>query len=326
MEKQLEEDLLETLGGCDPLELVLQDPDLASVAQEVLGIWEQTSFVRSPSNTEDDDTSVAHLTGQSRSIPECVACHKAARGYNFFGAIVCNSCKSFFVRSIKDAKYKTFFCSEDHEEREFSRSWMKCQSCRFEQLCKVGMKIPGISRKKSGGLGQGSMADKVNGHYLHQAKNLLGPTASLTKDEMSTVEKITSEEIKLCLDVLGKLLRQNTRMFRDQLRAYIYGIPMPLKSLKMAEDFLGYGIQQEMVKSNLWGFSSKLTAKDRVRLAKANYPLMQEFNDTFKLNQSYPGTDLKREIELIVECAADGLEHEDKNVIYNIYAEVFSSI
>ncbi len=352
MDPQLEEDLAEALGDCDPLELVLQDPLLAEVAEEVLhscqeesasesdavdGIPQndtfQTSRYRSgiPSDSSHKNVTsvITPLEGTRKHIRvlshTCVCCSRPARGIFYYGAKVCDSCRVFFGRSIKNELYKSFFCENNCTQSSDARSWIKCQRCRFDELRKAGMNIPNKKRKDSGGISiQAIFAPNENvwQYYRKQTEILLVSSKALNPAETLIVENLTVRHCKLGNDIMAKLLKQNEQILLDHLNFIYHGYKLPLQTVKLTFDYLLFNMQQIFLESSGL-IKNKLSSRDMNCLVLANYPLCHEFMDALRINESfYSETDLKNGTDLFVNSVMDGLDSTGRDKVVQIHTKV----
>ncbi len=300
MDPQLEEDLVEALGGCDPLELVLQDPLLAEVALDMI-----------------ESSQEEHLEGQDKTgegqqmlpgrVHKCVCCSNPARGIRYYGAVICDGCRAFFKRSIKDNLHKSYLCHCDVPYG--SKSWIKCQRCRFDKLCRGGLMIP--------------YAKVVHKHCTSLAQNHLLATASLTPDELARVEQMTIMQAKAEYKNYGKLVRSNEYILRESLSFLYHGTQISMKTTKLTFNFMMFSFQKMFNQNHSWLFDNKMSSKDTKRLLSSNYPLCLELMEACKMNE---GTldQLKEEIDVFVACAKEGLDTDDKNKVCEIHREVSS--
>ncbi len=361
MDPQLEEDFAEALEGCDPMQFLLQDPDLADVAQDVLEIldnedidavancderFEDVTDINVGSTSGDDSgmstksPSLSPHSGDSESNSKdeadgypkksngrtstykfkCVACGRPARGYHYFGAIVCNGCRSFFCRAIKNDSYKSYICSEA----------FKCQHCRFEMLLQAGMKIPDNNNKiqkfskdlHAENFVYVGKKGSLTRMYLDKTRELLTNADSLTLTEKTSVEEITSWQFSISVEIFRRLIRTNLGLFRETLQTYYTGHRHSLKTQKLVEDYLTYGIQKSYSERDCWAIKDNLSSRDRAKLVTANYPLIMEFMEAFKLRSEESG-ELSREVDGYVGSMVEGLDSDDeRQVLFDIHKEV----
>lgn len=79
--------------------------------------------------------------GPNNAVPKvkiCGVCGDAAKTFHF-GGLSCESCKSFFRRSVQTENYRTFYCV--HQSKciitQFNRK--RCRSCRMNRCLAIGM-------------------------------------------------------------------------------------------------------------------------------------------------------------------------------------------
>lgn len=82
--------------------------------------------------------------GEERFEP-CKVCGEPTSGWHC-GAVTCEACKKFFLRSIngEDSKYK---CVRNKDCVIDRATRTQCQFCRFKKCKEVGMTINGKNRK-----------------------------------------------------------------------------------------------------------------------------------------------------------------------------------
>ncbi len=359
MDPQLEEDLAEALGDCDPLELVLQDPLLAEVAEEVLLSCQDDdanvflcgtedslkalsqasptgSFISSDSSCDNSVDGIVNtpseLTGtvQVKRIFKCVCCDRPARGIYYYGAQVCDSCRAFFGRSIRNEAYKTFYCAENCTESSDRRAWMKCQWCRFDQLCKVGLNIPKRKVTKSSWKPHTqSMFGPNDGTYMYckrQTELLLISSQTLTHTEKLVVENFISKQSTVAYDAMGRFLKRNEQALHEQLDFLYNGTKIPIRTAKLLLDYYIFSFQEAFREKSSWLITNTLSLKDITRLVGANYPLCHEFLEAIQMNKSYfSSIDMEKEIEVLVNCVTKGLDHAGKETILQIHSKVSAS-
>ncbi len=339
MDPQIEKDFAEVLGDLDPLESLLQDPLLAEVAEEVLNSSQEdipydsdtVSFVSSSPNGKHDASCSNKLSDVDHSTPattcldnykltryahKCVCCGRPAKGIQYFGAKICNGCKSFFARSVKDNMYKNYLCVNDCKVSvDAGQSWLKCQYCRFDQLCKVGLRISKNTKKNRA----------VDRHFTDQTRLLLVNSITLSVEETLRVEKITVTVSKMGLEFFGRLAKENEHVLPDYLKFLYHGREIPLSTLKVTFDYLLFGFKQIIDETNSWMISGKLSSRDINRLIVANYPLCQEILEACKMNESKQG-EIEDEIDAIMMSAMEGLDITGKSKVNKIHTEVSTAI
>jgi len=62
----------------------------------------------------------------------CKLCGKSTKGYNYYGAVCCNACRSFFQRAILSSE--KFVCERSEATN------CNCRKCRFDKCLQAGMK------------------------------------------------------------------------------------------------------------------------------------------------------------------------------------------
>ena len=87
---------------------------------------------------EEDKSGLAMFASESHFEP-CRVCSEPSSGLHC-GAVTCEACKKFFLRSIngEDVKYK---CLRNKECVIMRTTRTQCQYCRFQKCKEVGMTI-----------------------------------------------------------------------------------------------------------------------------------------------------------------------------------------
>ncbi len=228
----------------------------------------------------------------------CVACGRPARGYKYFGAIVCNSCRAFFSRSIKGSVHRDFICQMKNGRKDGcildSKSWASCQKCRFARCLDVGMCIPGetaavassSSDSSSSGNNNNSVSLPSNSAYkkaqldyielvIGSTRKLLRPACSLTSEEKEGVELVVDRQFKMGMVNMSKLIRSNIDIFRSTLEFFFRGRAFPLKIQKQVEDYMIYATNHAYSSADVPLDWLSLKARDRHKLMAANFPLVR---------------------------------------------------
>ncbi|CAF0776353.1 unnamed protein product, partial [Brachionus calyciflorus] len=83
------------------------------------------------------DTNVTLLSFTGEKFEPCKVCGEPSSGWHC-GAVTCEACKKFFLRSIngEDAKYK---CIRNQDCVIVRTTRTQCQFCRFQKCKEVGM-------------------------------------------------------------------------------------------------------------------------------------------------------------------------------------------
>ncbi|XP_033102511.1 uncharacterized protein LOC117105468 [Anneissia japonica] len=85
------------------------------------------------------DRTISSVASSTPHVPTilCVVCGDQAAG-KYFGALICEACKSFFIRSTKKGEPK-FKCSNNGLCTITPTSRLLCQCCRYQKCLEVGM-------------------------------------------------------------------------------------------------------------------------------------------------------------------------------------------
>ncbi len=301
--------------------------------------WSDASSPALPAET----SSVAKRQPVGSRNASCVACDQPARGFKYHGAVVCNSCRAFFARSIKGSAYKDFMCAKgDNMCKLNSKSWVTCQKCRFERCLEVGMKLPGRKhpivahvcttdtkghvnpgQEKAGAIKRNDKSCVCGGYgeaFVEKAKRLLEPTHTWTVDEKHTMEELISSQGKQGSVNFSNLIRSNLDLFEASMRFFFEGKSYPLKMQKMTENYLLY-----LAKDNPEAFqgfnTNRLKSKDASRLVLGNFPIISEYVNAYNMNKK---KGYKEEVQgyikgLIAQCEGDT---EFKDAIQGIVSKV----
>ncbi|PAA64725.1 hypothetical protein BOX15_Mlig003548g1 [Macrostomum lignano] len=91
------------------------------------------------------------LEGASAGSSEvaCVVCEDEASGWHY-GAVTCDSCKSFFERSVKDRHIYDCHFNRDCDLRLQRRN--HCQGCRWDRCLDAGMIVSAVCKTRALGM------------------------------------------------------------------------------------------------------------------------------------------------------------------------------
>ncbi len=304
MESELQADLFEALEGIDPLELLINDPDLAAVAKDIedagSGLLLSDSFVKQMSSKQK--TKKKYIKNEKKSY-NCVVCRASAKGFHYYGAIVCSSCRAFFKRSVQDNAYKGFLCRQgDSACMIDSKSWSSCQLCRFNLCCKQGMKIPDSNKnieilecdtpsqsemslvpvKPSQHVKQQRkelcdfLKDRMKDYLSNKLMDMLSPCSNVTMTEMISLEKVSHMQLNVENKILQTVLMGDLT-FMHKLLEFIYlGKTNPIYMNKGLEDYIML-CGTEVYMNSAGEMGEIVDLKDRSRLARGNMPLVIEY-------------------------------------------------
>ncbi|GFO27501.1 retinoic acid receptor rxr-alpha [Plakobranchus ocellatus] len=109
----------------------------------LFGVSSPACFDNTEAPDSSDDSQELHASnGDKNTEPSkltftCVVCHEAASG-NFFGAVVCLPCKSFFIRCTKDSE--SCIVRQCRGQCDISKQLRnRCQFCRYQRCLAAGM-------------------------------------------------------------------------------------------------------------------------------------------------------------------------------------------
>ncbi len=302
MDLNLQEDLVEALEGLDPLELLLEDPSLADLAEEVCRFPEPdldcdeeligtsdsdgsdvTTLTKRQlkdhglnlNNRREDEVNTKKKKRFKNKKALCRICERLSHCHNYYGATTCNSCRAFFARASKNNAHDSFVCTNSNYERQCvidSASWKSCKKCRYSKCQRMGMKLA---------------SELVNIENVHEVpyffaihmRMSLSFYDTLTEDETSLLRDITFKRIKLKMEHRRKFHLKDINLYKEGLELLYNGRPVSLKSFKSWEDFLIYGQVQAFMEGEL--NSDRMTKKDRLRLLMANLKLVNEFFEAY---------------------------------------------
>ncbi len=365
MDPDLEVDLAEALDGLDPVELLLEDPLLQTVASEVFDLASDGERIQDvttngedllpvfnvedsnsnssdgatpspggssgyPSSVESDPLAAVKLDKKSQNKSGidgikalCVACQKPARGYRYYGVVVCNGCRAFFARSVKDDTYSDFICDQEAEAGQCltnSKSYAICQKCRFDRCIEVGMLIPNKKKSskkkpsvKSGGCGEIIEAVEM---IVQKSQRMLQPTNTWSLAEKRSMEAIVSSQFRRGHVDMTNIVLSNMDVFEAALENLYHGKCFPLRLNKLYEDYINYSAGRTYVDSDELAFD-RLGANDKLRLVQGNFPLVSEFVMACKMNQvANRGEVLEAYFASIINGASDPKSKQRFNSIY----------
>ncbi len=324
-------DLLEVFGGIFPEEdLAKDEPLLASIAQELFSEHEgdlnavlQEILVADygpvPVPTKDEfreEGKIVEITDEEQEQAAekaevavqkpkevvddyiCKACKGPSEGIRSFGALVCMSCRAFFVRSIKNNGHEKFVCKQaksrqekQQEPRELcpinSRSWKSCKRCRFDQCLKVGMKIPDKQKKKKEAETRIALPDnrnsiqKIKSHYIKfftGKMRLYNDVSSraLSIAEFERLEEFVHFHIDLSTKVYCGLARQFNGVLEICMEMIFQARWYPLYMDQMVNSYQHYCAKELFMQQTGYPWDV-VKGADKARLSLANGPLVMEY-------------------------------------------------
>ncbi len=268
----------------------------------------------------------------------CVVCHRPARGYRYYGAVVCNSCRAFFSRAIKDETYKEYLCINEGTDSVCQMSSKSCQKCRFNRCLKVGMDPPdGIALDYLEENGLNGEDENVNPeqekvtviewgdrgigkNLMNRTTRLLQPAATLTEEEKHAMRELTARQVRQGYVSMSNLIRSNIDIFTASMDYYYKGKHYPLNLNKTAEDYMSYSAARNYFDSQEYPLC-RLKSKDISRLIEGNFPLVAEYVHAYSMNKK---TGLGEEVKMYVRTVLDDIngDAEFRQKITSIYTEV----
>ena len=79
-------------------------------------------------------------SSSSSSSSSCRVCGAASASWHY-GAVVCEACKKFYIRSQVEQRYMTYVCTAGTGTCRISVEARACQSCRLKKCMLVGMSM-----------------------------------------------------------------------------------------------------------------------------------------------------------------------------------------
>ncbi len=358
MEFELQTDLSEALDGLDPLELLIDDPQLAAAAKDIEendeGFILSNSFIKNTSVKSQLHKKRGQRRDEGRTLV-CAVCGAAAKGFRYYGAVSCTSCRAFFKRSIQRDTYKTFLCQQgDFTCHINSKSRKSCQLCRFNLCLQRGMSIPGekINADNYGGSDENSQSDKsvlplhstrgsCQGRqrmhdYLTESKkerfqnnlaqklhNLLNTESLFTLTDIVTLEQISQMQLYMEKKFMFAIV-QGDLDFLHKLNKFIYlRENNPVYLNKGLEDFMMLcGTEAFMKYSSQMG--DYITKKDLMRLARGNMPLMIEHIVASRIGTCFDPK--PRETEHYNTLLDNDCDKQITRLIHQIHVQVYRYI
>ncbi len=273
----------------------------------------------------------------------CVACNQPARGYHYYGAVVCDSCRAFFARAVKNNMHEKYLCLKGRLTNACqidSQSWVACQKCRFDMCIKVGMIIPEGKSAKSIAMinvsknypDQETMAvfkvkceeERLRQWYgkilMQKTKWLLEPEGIWTENENLAMQELITNHSKLSYVSLTNLLRSDIDIFKATMELHYEGKCYPLNTQKKLEDYMKFSTASNHI--GLQDFpTGKLKPKDVTRLVQGNFPLAAEYVNAYLLNKK---RGIKEEMELYLQTilSESGGDPEFQSTIQGIHSKV----
>ncbi len=336
----IEQDHLYDNGAGLSLEMGVASPASSSGSP-----WSDASSPAQPVDTKSKRSAPRKRHGRRTVGATCLACDRPARGYHYYGVVVCNSCRAFFARAIKDDAYKNFICEIGGIENACCTNTKSCQKCRFNLCLKIGMTIPDGESSKTANCSKthnenvnlenkrvAVVNDRNNEELcagygnivVQQARRLLQLADTLTEDEKLAMQDLTARQVKLAYISIANLVRSNINIFVAAMEFFYEGKSYPLEMHKQTEDYMLYHSANNREALNEFPLN-KLKKKDVSKLIMANFPLAAEYVNAYNMNKR---TGVKEQVEdyintLINEGEGD---KEFKEVIRDIYSKVIFSV
>lgn len=128
--------------------LVSSTSEMLAIAVWRAGLMSHSIISSDDSNDGVDQQSFKTTTSSSSSnygipanSPECQVCGSHSGASWHYGAIVCEACKKFFIRSHADNRLSTYVCLTGTKSCKIAQSTRNCQMCRLAKCIKVGMSM-----------------------------------------------------------------------------------------------------------------------------------------------------------------------------------------
>ncbi len=232
-----------------------------------------------------------------------MACDSKSAGIRSFGALVCMSCRAFFIRSIKDEAHKGFSCRAGSNPQSpacliNSKSRKSCRRCRFDQCLRVGMTIPEPTRtsripqvasptskmatsqavtKPGHSLSvQNLLKENFCQAVLGNLREFLVNTTAFTSEDMHNIERFPHLHVRFTTKVYTDLARMSIAKFESTLRSLFQGRWHDLYMEKVIDDYQWFCANEMFLKMSGYPYDF-LKYTDRIRLAKFNGPLTLEY-------------------------------------------------
>ncbi len=304
MDSELEQDLFEVLGGLDPFELLVEDPSLIPLMQDIERDPHEDEAVQlcsiseiRPASVEKDKEQRGERKGRNKDKSNtCTVCAKHSKCYKYYGTMTCTSCREFFSRSIKGGAYKTFLCRDPVANSSCSinsKSWISCRSCRFNQCLAAGMAIPETLKVNESYLTDNSAHEQATHRLIEteqrndlviKVKGLVQPSLIITGEEKLIIQQLSLNSIDLATKIVSGLCSNNIDVFGDVLKHMFYGDMYPMSMKKRVEEYMMFCITEIYTRDNLPPRDS-LKTSDRFRLLKGNIPIINEYYSAIRLGK-----------------------------------------
>ncbi len=336
MDSHLEDCLLEALDGVDPFELIAQDPNLNSIVQdffqehleeETVPLQSSISDPVSPGlNSSSDSASSNYLiTLQCLTKKrDCKLCGGKAPGFQYYGVVVCHSCRAFFARSIKDDIYQMYVCQNKTIQGEKCTKDLRnksCQKCRFEHCLQAGMSIPKKHNnfETFDSFRRRGLKEVMHKTVLNRTKMLLRPSSMLTLEEKSNIQRELKFHMNHSIGSMYKLLRSDLNLYKGFLEFFFHGKVYSLRDQKKYDDYMFFSKKEAFMKSSSLPIWETLTCKDRLRLASGNIPLMTLYLKASRLGKKF---DYETEVQGYSDLLKEGTDQETCDRVDQILTEV----
>ena len=104
---------------------------------------QQPRISNSTINSQPTNTNKSLIETTLISIKQeiCQICSSQTSVGLHFGAITCEACKKFFIRSIKRNEFDSYVCKRNTNDCPITLESRACIRCRFDKCIKVGMNI-----------------------------------------------------------------------------------------------------------------------------------------------------------------------------------------
>ncbi len=349
MESELQADLIEALEGIDPLELLVDDPELAAIARDIeddsSAILLNDSLVKEAKLNQQ--RAKKKYCKKSKKSNICVVCEAPAKGFYYYGAIVCSSCRAFFKRSIEGDSYKDFLCQNgDMACTIDSKSYHSCQLCRYNLCLKQGMifsrsdrnkeipdsstvqhpstslvPISGTSTRENQGQNAiyAFLKDRMKKNLFAKVNNLISPCSDVTITEAVSLEKLSQLQINVEMKVVQAYIRSDFNFLQKVLEFTLLGKTNPIYMNKGLEDYIML-CGTDMFMNSAGDLGDSIGPKDRLRLARGNMPLVVEYLSANRIGSLFdPSYTEAQQYANLVESDPD---REIGRKMYEVHAEV----
>lgn len=129
-----------------------------SAGRNVLSDWKAEPVQSNQARLASSPLSSSSSSPDSQLL--CQVCG-AESGSWHYGAVVCEACKKFYIRSQTDSRYLTFACLTGKNVCEITAKQRSCQCCRLLKCIRVGMSMRREEQPESAHLNVDSLIKNI---------------------------------------------------------------------------------------------------------------------------------------------------------------------